>query len=170
MLFFRVLSGLLCFVGVLGFTASWANTALTSVPFRLAGSHIFIEVRLNDSPPLHFIFDTGAASTVVSERKARKLSLSSDGFTPVRGKQGPTLAYYSQNSQLWMGNLHLDRIRVVHLPLAHLEKALGKRVDGIVGHDLLKHYVVQINYDTQTIDLFDPLSFSSALRLPRISV
>lgn len=109
---------------------------------------------------MHFIFDTGASTTVISQRKAKKLSLASDGFTPVRSKQGPSLAYYSRNNQLWMGHLALERIRVVHLPLTHLEEALDKPVDGIIGHDLLKHYVVQVNYDTRTIDLYDPQSFA----------
>ena len=140
-----------------------ASPALTSIPFRLSGSHIFIEIRINESRPLHFIFDTGASTTVVSQRKAKKLSLASDGFTPVRSKQGPSLAYYSRNNQLWMGSLALEKVRVVHLPLTHLEEALGKSVDGIIGHDLLKHYVVQVNYDTRTIDLYDPQSFAPPL-------
>ena len=145
---------------LVGTISGHASASLTTIPFHLSGSHIFIDVRINESAPMHFIFDTGAASTVISQHRAKKLKLSSDGFTPVRSKKGPSLAYYSGSNRLWMGALALEKVRVVHLPLDHLEQVLEKNVDGIIGHDLLKHYVVQINYDTQTIELFDPALFT----------
>ena len=141
-------------------TPGQASTLLTTVPFHLSGSHIFVDVRVNESDPMHFIFDTGAAATVINQRNAKRLKLSSDGFTPVRGKKGPSLAYYSKGSQLGMGALVLKKVRIVHLPLDHLEQVLEKDVDGIIGHDLLKNYVVQINYDAKTIELFDPEVFT----------
>ena len=152
--------GIVLLVLLAAFSTVRASASLTTLPFRLSGSHIFIEVRVNDSEPMHFIFDTGAASTVINQRQAKKLKLSSDGFTPIRGRKGPSLAYYSRNSQLRMGALRVEKVRVVHLPLDHLQRALGKTVDGIIGQDLLKHYVVQINYDTQTIALYDPQEFT----------
>ena len=141
-------------------TSVQATVLRTTLPFRLSGSHIFIDVRVNESAPLHFIFDTGASSTVINQRRVKKLKLSSDGFTPIRSRKGPSLAYYSGNSRLGVGELLLKKVRVVHLPLDHLEKALEKNVDGIIGHDLLQHYVVQINYDALTIELFDPAVFT----------
>lgn len=137
-----------------------ALASRTTIPFRLSGSHIFIQIRINGSEPLDFIFDTGAASTVVNQRRVKGLKLSSDGYTPIRSSKGPSLAYYSRNSQLGMGEVLLEKVKVVHLPLDHLEDVLEKGVDGIIGHDLLKHYVVQINYDHHTIELQDPALFN----------
>ena len=151
--------GIILFTSLASISPTWASASLTTLPFRLTGSHIFIEVRVNESEPMQFIFDTGAASTVINQRQAKKLKLSSDGFTPIRSRKGPSLAYYSRNSQLHMGELRVEKVRVVHLPLDHIQRALGKHVDGIIGQDLLKHYVVQINYDTQTIALYDPQEF-----------
>ena len=156
LLLFSLLTGLL----LLHTTALLAKPAITEIPFRLSGSHIFIDVQLNDSDkPLHFIFDTGASSTVISAENAKQLHLSSDGFSSVRSKKGPSIVYYSNRNQLRMGQLTLDRVRLVHLPLDHLTKALEEKVDGIIGHDMLKHYVVQINYDQSTIALYEPGSF-----------
>ena len=152
--------GIILFASLASISPTWASASLTTLPFRLTGSHIFIEVRVNGSEPMQFIFDTGAASTVINQRQAKKLKLSSDGFTPIRSRKGPSLAYYSRNSQLHMGELRVEKVRVVHLPLDHIQRALGKHVDGIIGQDLLKHYVVQINYDTQTIALYDPQEFT----------
>ncbi len=151
--------GTILFTLLVSSSSVWASPSLAVLPFRLSGSHIFIDVRVNDSEQLHFIFDTGASSTVIAQRQAKRLKLSSDGYTPIRGRKGPSLAYYSRNSQLRMGELLVEKVRVVHLPLDHLQRALGKKVDGIIGHDLLKHYVVQINYDTRTIALYDPEEF-----------
>ncbi|WPP52565.1 aspartyl protease family protein [Catalinimonas niigatensis] len=136
-----------------------AKGTLASVPFELYGEHIFIRLSINGSEPLNFIFDTGAASTVISQQKASRIKLSSDGFTSVRTNKGPALAYYSKYNKLRVGELSVDNIRISQLTLDHLDKALERRVDGIIGHDLLKRFVIMVNYDKFALDIYDPVDF-----------
>ncbi len=137
-----------------------AKEALTKIPFELHGNHIFIKVKLNDSEPLHFIFDTGAASTIISQQKAKKLKLDSDGFVTVRSNKGPTIAYYSlDNTFTFENNVNLNHVRVSQLKLDHLDRILERSVDGVIGHDLLKHFVVLVNYDRFQLELYDQNSF-----------
>ena len=139
----------------------------TSIPFELHGEHIFIKLHINQSKALNFIFDTGASATVLSQDKAQKLNLSKSGYTHVRTGKGPTIAYYSRNNRLSVGKVTIERIKVTQLPLAHLERVMERKVDGIIGHDLLDNYVVLVNYDNYSLEVYDidsfqpPVHFSS---------
>lgn len=138
-----------------------AKEALTVIPFELHGNHIFIKIKINQSEPLDFIFDTGAAATLISQQKAKKLKLNSDGFVTVRSSKGPSIAYYSSNNTIFFRNdIKVDRVRISQLKLDHLNKVLERTVDGIIGHDLLKHFVVLVNYDRSCIELYAPEKFS----------
>lgn len=144
-----------------GFTCGLqAKGALASIPFELYGEHIFIKLSINGSEPLNFIFDTGASATVISQQKAKKLRLSSDGFVSVRTSKGPSMAYYSRNNVLSLEGIEVSRIKVTHLSLDHLDRVLERKVDGIVGHDILNQYVVLVNYDNYALEVFSPENFN----------
>ncbi|MDF9795499.1 hypothetical protein OKW21_000762 [Catalinimonas alkaloidigena] len=136
-----------------------AKGTLASVPFELYAEHIFIQLQVNESDPLHFIFDTGAASTVISQQKAERIKLASDGLTSVKTAKGPSLIYYSKRNQVNIGGLSIDDVRISHLSLSHLDRVLEKNVDGIIGHDLLNQYVIIVNYDDFALDFYDPDDF-----------
>ncbi|MEQ9303461.1 MAG: hypothetical protein RJQ14_06050, partial [Marinoscillum sp.] len=48
-----------------------AQAPITSIPFELFGDHIIIQVSVDDSEPLDFIFDTGSGFTVLDEDVAK---------------------------------------------------------------------------------------------------
>ncbi|WKN32060.1 aspartyl protease family protein [Porifericola rhodea] len=140
-----------------------AKGPIASIPFELHAEHIFIKLYINNHPsPLDFIFDTGAASTVVSEHKAKRMKLPSDGFTSVRTAKGPSLAYYSKRGTIKVGDINVQNVRISHLSLSHLDRVLERNVDGIIGHDLLNRYVILVNYDKFALDFYDPQNFQPA--------
>jgi hypothetical protein len=143
------------------YTTTLAKNALATVPFELHGEHIFIQVQLNHSAPLNFIFDTGASATVLNQKEAKGLKLSSDGFTYVRTGKGPSLAYYSENNELSLHELVVTDVRVTQISLDHLERVMERRVDGIIGHDLLDQFVVMVNYDKYALEFYDPGVFQA---------
>lgn len=141
-----------------------AKEALTEIPFELYGNHIFIKLKVNQSEPLHFIFDTGAAATIISQRKAKKLRLKSDGFMTVRNNKGPTIAYHSSDNVIFLeNNVKIEDVRISQLELDHLDRVLERRVDGVIGHDLLKHFIVLVNYDNFKLELYDHQNFSPSV-------
>lgn len=145
---------------ILVVTSGASASVLTQIPFRLHDNHIFVDVKVNDSKELKFIFDTGAASTVISEKEADRLNISHDGFSAIRSQRGPKFVYYSNYNQLALGEVSLTRVKMVHLPLKHLNKALETQVHGIIGQDILKKYIIEINYDQSSIIFHDPSVFS----------
>ncbi len=142
------------------FFPSLAKEALTKIPFELHGNHIFIKLKINASEPLNFIFDTGAAATIISQSKAKKLRFGSDGFVTVRSSRGPSIAYYSLNNIIsFETNVNLEPVKISQLKLDHLDRILERPVDGVIGHDLLKQFVVLVNYDKFRLELYDQEDF-----------
>ena len=153
---FRFLSVMVLLLGINPWVAA---SVLTQVPFTLHENHIFVDIQVNESDPLRFIFNTGAASTVINEDEADRLDIPHDGFSTVRSKRGPKFVYYSNYNTLTLGEVSLPRVKLVHLPLSHLRRALDTPVQGIIGQDILKKYIVEINYDQSVIIFHDPLVF-----------
>src|SRR5438034_9027426 len=58
------------------------------IPFDLDGNSIVVQVRVNNSDPMKFFFDTGAAMSVVSTRVAESLKLKKIGDADVKGTGG----------------------------------------------------------------------------------
>ena len=122
------------------------SNLITKIPFELEGEHIFIKINVNDSENLDFIFDTGAGSLTINSQKAKQLNQSNE-------KQ------IKRRATLKINNIELNR-NVVLQPLLHLEKAIGRDIDGIIGYDLLRKYVVKVDYDNLEIEIYRSKGFS----------
>lgn len=134
-------------------TAQHSNL-ITKIPFELKGNHLFIKVKVNDSGNLHFVFDTGAGATSINSRVAENLKLIASKETISKGASGEVKLQIVKNNTLKIESLLLKKIDLYSSPLLHLEKVFGVDIDGILGYDLLKKYVVKINYDTSEIELY----------------
>src|SRR6185295_1761962 len=62
-----------------------APAAPVVIPFELVTRHILIKVRINNSDPLSFIFDTGDKVAIVDLERARSLGLNLQGEVNVGG-------------------------------------------------------------------------------------
>lgn len=49
----------------------FSQAPITTIPFELFGDHIIIQVSVDDSEPLDFIFDTGSGYTVIDDDIAK---------------------------------------------------------------------------------------------------
>lgn len=127
----------------------------SSIPFELGGEHMFIKLRVNDSETLDFIFDTGAGGTVISSATAAALQLEGSKEITSKGGSGEVRVKVVKNSSLQIEDLRIDRVDLQVSPLDHLERSLGRKIDGIVGYDLLKGYVLCINYDNFLLEVYE---------------
>ncbi|GAA4276889.1 aspartyl protease family protein [Aquimarina mytili] len=130
------------------------SNLITKIPFQLEGNHLFIKVKVNDSDNLHFVFDTGAGVTSINSTTAKRLELIGSKTTTSKGASGKIELKVVKNNELVIRDLRLKKIDLYSAPLLHLEKVLGTDIDGIIGYDIFKKYVVKINYDTSEIELY----------------
>src|SRR6202023_2533951 len=67
------------------------STSVVTVPFDLVSRHIFLKIKINDSRPLSFIFDTGDKFAIVDMTRAKELDLNLGHEIKVGGAGGGML-------------------------------------------------------------------------------
>src|SRR6476619_7856781 len=67
------------------------TTAPVTIPFELVSRHIVVKVKINNSRPLSFVFDTGDKVGIVDTDVAKELGLKLEGQLRVGGAGADTL-------------------------------------------------------------------------------
>lgn len=127
------------------------------IPFELVTRHILIRVRINNSAPLWFIFDTGDKVAIVDSGRARSLGLNLRGETNVGGAGAGTLkgSYVRDASLNVVGVEGNPQPVVLAIPLDGLQPRFGHDIDGIIGADFIKQFVVEVDYPARVLRLHD---------------
>ena len=131
-----------------------------TVPFRLFNNIIIVDVKVNDTRTLKFIFDSGCKSTIIIH------PMWLDSFTiPYHQK-----VYFSglgfndsiETVKIDDGKLQLGQITGEHIPIFILSKDslsldhyLGTDVDGIFGAEIFEKYYIRVNYKSRLIEIYD---------------
>jgi predicted aspartyl protease len=136
-----------------------AGQPVARVPIELNGSQIFLRVRVNGSEPLWFALDTGAGTTVVNTATAAELGLKSEGDHRTRGAGGQVQSSTARGVRLDIGDARLENLNATLIALTSIENAMGHKMDGILGYEFLRRYVVEIDYEGRAITLYEPATF-----------
>ncbi|UCF32467.1 MAG: aspartyl protease family protein [Phycisphaerales bacterium] len=137
--------------------------AAATIPIELTSGKPFVQVKVNDSEPLWFIFDTGnSGGPGVEEGQARQLGL--DVKITQQGQFGAGEGKEISIGQatgvtLTVGDQKLVNQTVMVLPMDHVAVVEGRSVDGILGYSFISNYVVEIDYGAGIIRLHDPNTF-----------
>jgi len=139
-----------------------ADAAAVVIPFELVNRHILIKVRINNSAPLSFILDTGDKLAIVNLARARALGLNLQGQINVGGAGAGTLnGSFVRNASLTVAGLEGNTEPVVlTIPLENLEPRLGHAVDGIIGSDFMRKFVIEIDYPARVLRFYDKDKFA----------
>ncbi len=133
-----------------------AQKPLTSTKMELFGNHIFIHLSVDGSEPLNFIFDTGDGLPVIDLDVAKKLNLNLKHKSTKASAQGAIDGALIEHNTIELNGITLEKdIELYATSLKHLEMSIGKNIDGIIGYDLLYHYVVKLNYDEWKFELYN---------------
>ncbi|MGD1840064.1 MAG: aspartyl protease family protein [Thermonemataceae bacterium] len=149
-----ILSLLITFYPILDIAAQ-SSSPITTIPFKLEGNHLMITTHINQSKALNFVFDTGAGATVINVQTAAQLQLKEGKQKTSDGAAGKVSSKVIADATLQIGSVSLRKVDLESAPLTHLEKVFGKDIDGLLGYDLLKQYVVKINYDKSVIEIYN---------------
>jgi Aspartyl protease/PDZ domain len=128
------------------------------IPFELFGNLILLQVRVNNSDSLRFILDTGADTSVIDAQRAKALRLEPQGKIVASGAAGSAEATFTKGVLVSLSGVELLDQTIYVLPLDSLS-ALGRKIDGVLGNDVLKEFVVEIDYLAGTINLYEPQSY-----------
>lgn len=140
-----------------------AATAITvSIPFELVARHIVLKVRINNSRPLSFVFDTGDKVAIVDAERAKELGLNLQGQIKVGGAGTDFLNGSFVKEATWTlpGLEGFSQPVTLALPLEKLAARFGHDFDGIIGSDFIKQFVVEIDYAARKLRLHNRDKFS----------
>jgi aspartyl protease/PDZ domain-containing protein len=131
------------------------------VPFDLVLRHILIKVSINNSAPLWFIFDTGDKVAIVDLDRAKSLGLNLEGEVNVGGAGAGTLkGARVRDASLTVLGVDSRQPVVMAIPLDGLKPKLGHEIDGIIGADFIKQFVIEIDYPARVLRFHDRDKFA----------
>lgn len=141
--------------------SSFSQTPLTSTKMELFGDHIFIHLSVDGSEPLDFVFDTGDGLPVIDLDVAKNLNLDLNHSASKTSAQGAIKGALIDHNTIELNGIQLEKdIQLYATSLRHLEMSIGRNIDGIIGYDLLHHYVVKLDYDNEVFELYTQDSYS----------
>jgi hypothetical protein len=132
-----------------------AAPSVVRIPFDSTNGQIEISARVNGTPAT-FLLDTAAEYSVVSSRVADLLTLARDR---VGSRE------FSDDVTLTFGGISLEHQRVIVMPF-DTYYARNRRIDGLLGYDVFSRFVVRIDFEARTIDLWTPTAF----RAPKVAI
>jgi predicted aspartyl protease len=132
-----------------------------TMSFRMVNNLMVIPVYVNGKK-LSFLLDTGVSSTVILNVKVKD-SLKLKNVKKIRiqglGEGDYVDALKSTNNYLQVGNAIINRNHKIYLILEkgfNLSNRMGVQIDGIIGGDLFRDFVVKINYSSKIIKFYKP--------------
>jgi hypothetical protein len=132
---------------------------LAEIPFQLYGNVIVMELSIDESVPLKFIFDTGAGGTIISASTADSLGIVGDETVSREGATGMAEIVQSTDHIVSVEDVSFRDVTLGIAELGHIEKRIGTPIDGVIGWLILSQYAVRIDYDTMLIEIYDNNKF-----------
>lgn len=133
------------------------NRSGNCISFKLASVSkplILVPAIVNGQGPFQFALDTGASRTMLSADLARKLAIETTDDSPVTGGGGQIKILAGKVSSLAVGDAGVrDHAIGAGEFLSALSKAVGAKLDGIIGYNFLNQFRVTINYPQSTLEL-----------------
>jgi predicted aspartyl protease len=134
-----------------------------TIPFEYTDDdNEILKVSVNGSPPLNFTVDTGSdVFAIITARQARNLGLTAGNNykVGVAGNVGEIEAASIPSANLTLTGVEALNQRIEVLITDVQANNDGTEIDGVLGLEFLKHFVVEIDYEGKTIKLFSPDSY-----------
>jgi hypothetical protein len=125
---------------------------VAQVPAQVADSLVLVPVRVNGSQPSWFLLDTERATSAIDDVRAVAVGLYSPSSGGGRPKSFANVSLEFPGLKISLPVLALDSFE-------DLSSRIGHSVQGVLGADVLNHFVLKINYRAQSVQLYDAKAF-----------
>ncbi|TPW10399.1 MAG: PDZ/DHR/GLGF domain-containing protein [bacterium] len=136
------------------------NSAL-DIPIELSSNHIYVTVTLGSGTRAQMILDTGGGASAFDPEMVTAAGIKLG--TPVRAMgagSGTRDAWLVGGVDYSLPGVRLSDQSVTAISFRELEATTGRRMDGVLGADFLKQFIVEIDYAGRRLHLHDPKSWS----------
>jgi len=133
-----------------------------TIPIQIINDHIYLPVSINGHT-LHFMLDTGGRNLLTPEAaaKAGVKSVGAFGGGGV-GKKVVDQGVARVGEMIVGGKISFRHQAFIVEPLPHFHQIEGTEFDGLIGYEVLKRLVTQIDYAERKVTFIRPSDLSSA--------
>jgi hypothetical protein len=134
------------------------------INFKLINNLIVIPLKINGKK-LSFILDSGVRKTILFNiSKNDSIGLINVENVQLQGLGlGESVeAIISKNNKVSVKNLisYSEVIYVILTDYFDLSSKMGTTIHGIIGYDILRNFIVKINYNSKKIDFYNPKTYT----------
>lgn len=144
-----------------GFTFKHSRQKSVTIPFKMVNNLIIVPMFINGSDTMRFILDTGVESVLITELTqrdslnllyVRKINIRGLGL----GEEIEAFQSYGNNFEFaGIVGKNIDML-ILKQDIFFLSSKLGMEVHGLIGYDIFKSFIVEIDYDKQLLTLHNP--------------
>ena len=137
-------------------------SSAVTIPFEMVNRHIVLKVQVDNSRPLSFLLDTGDQFAIINLDRARELGLKLQGEIHMGGAgSGISTGAFVRDSLFTIPGFP-GFSQPVHaaLPIGRMAPRFGQDLDGIIGGDFIKQFVLELDYQARVIRLYDKDKFN----------
>jgi predicted aspartyl protease len=153
--FIRIL--IFCMIINLPMASAAQTKQINTIPFVLENNCVYIYCQVNAVDSLKFLFDTGANGSVLSEAAATRIKLPRTGTTRNVGSNGTNTVSQSAGNAIRFGSFIKKNALLTLIPYE------GFNFDGVFGTDLMKGYVIEVDYHKKELRFYEPASYHNDL-------
>ena len=131
------------------------------IPIELVNRHIIVKVIVRNSRPLSFVLDTGDQFAIINLDLAKELGLNLQGRVSMEGAgaQVSTGSFVIGASFTIPGFEGFSQPISMALPIGHMAPLMGRDFDGIIGSELIRQFVLELDYQRMMITFHDKDKF-----------
>jgi len=126
------------------------------VPFQYVSSEILVMASVNGLPNKLFILDTGATQSIVDTASFRDMALKPSDEVAITTGSGAMKMGYANLKSFQIGDIVLEDVPVAIADLSKFSQFLPTRPHGLIGANVLKRFLLTIDYDKRELILQDP--------------
>lgn len=131
-------------------------TTAIHVPITRSAGMMFIKVKVNGSRDLNFLFDSGAAITAVDGKTAAELGLKTAADKIKVGSSSGSGSFQSFSDPVYtIGGLNVKAANGITSDLSSFSRIFGLPVEGIIGQDLLRDLLVELDLDQNQLNIYN---------------
>lgn len=127
----------------------------------ISGGIVILKATLDNYPDsLNFVLDTGSGGISLDSLTTIYLGLATEQTNrTIRGIAGMKKVSFAYGHTLHMPGLEVKNLDFHINDYELLSTVYGIKIDGIIGFSFLRRYIVSLNYDDHTIQVYSPGSF-----------
>jgi predicted aspartyl protease len=125
---------------------------------RSGPGFLLVEPEINGQKIGRFIFDTGAGANVITPEAAARTGLSRIGSSWLGLAAGANSGTVRSAGRMRLGPLSIEDPAFTEMDLSPISALYGFEVAGIIGYDVLRRSIVEIEVDAPRVTIFDPAS------------